>query len=185
MDVRCNMMTSSNGNFFRVTGHLCGEFTGPRWIHHTKASDAELWCYLWSKRLSKQWWGWWFETLSHPLWRHRNECHRWYSSQKASNAGLSCFFVVSCEIPLNKQQFPTSLNTMTHMWRCCKVFENAVNVLRDELGWYQEVLLWSANRTSIGSDNGLSPIGAKPIYIHQCWVFISWTLRNKLKWIFT
>ena len=40
------MMTSSNGNIFRVTGHLCGEFTGPRWIPHTKASDAELWCFL-------------------------------------------------------------------------------------------------------------------------------------------
>ena len=25
-------MTSSNGNIFRVTGHLCGEFTGPLWI---------------------------------------------------------------------------------------------------------------------------------------------------------
>ena len=25
-----------------------------------------------NKRLSKQWWGWWFETLSHPLWRHCN-----------------------------------------------------------------------------------------------------------------
>ena len=25
-------MTSSNGNIFRVTGHLCGKFTGPRWI---------------------------------------------------------------------------------------------------------------------------------------------------------
>ena len=24
------------------------------------------------KRLSKQSWGWWFETLSHPLWRHCN-----------------------------------------------------------------------------------------------------------------
>ena len=24
------------------------------------------------KRLSKQSWGWWFETLSRPLWRHRN-----------------------------------------------------------------------------------------------------------------
>ena len=24
------------------------------------------------KRLSKQSWGWWFETLSHSLWRHRN-----------------------------------------------------------------------------------------------------------------
>ena len=26
-----------------------------------------------NKRLSKQWWGWWFHTLSRPLWRHRNE----------------------------------------------------------------------------------------------------------------
>ena len=42
------MMTSSNGNIFRVTGPLCGEFTGDRWILHTKASDAELWCFLWS-----------------------------------------------------------------------------------------------------------------------------------------
>ena len=44
----CIMMTSSNGNVFRVTGHLCGEFTGPRWIPRTKASDVELWCFLWS-----------------------------------------------------------------------------------------------------------------------------------------
>ena len=36
------MMTSSNGNIFRVTGHLCGEFTGLRWIPRTKASDAVL-----------------------------------------------------------------------------------------------------------------------------------------------
>ena len=44
----CNMMTSSNGNIFRVTGHLCGEFIGPRWIPRTNASDADLWCFLWS-----------------------------------------------------------------------------------------------------------------------------------------
>ena len=25
------------------------------------------------KPLSKQWWGWWYETLSCPLWRHGNE----------------------------------------------------------------------------------------------------------------
>ena len=43
-----SMMTSSNGKIFRATGHLCGEFTGPQWIHHTKASDAELWCLHWS-----------------------------------------------------------------------------------------------------------------------------------------
>ena len=41
------MMTSSNGNIFRVTGPLYGEFTGRRWISHTKASDTELWCFLW------------------------------------------------------------------------------------------------------------------------------------------
>ena len=42
------MMTSSNGNIFRVTGHLSGEFTGYRWIPRTNASDAEFWCFLWS-----------------------------------------------------------------------------------------------------------------------------------------
>ena len=34
------MMTSSNGNIFCVTGPLCGEFTGHRWIPITKASDV-------------------------------------------------------------------------------------------------------------------------------------------------
>ena len=42
------MMTSSNGNIFRVIGPLWGEFTVHRWIPLTKASDAELWCFLWS-----------------------------------------------------------------------------------------------------------------------------------------
>ena len=37
------MITSSNGNFA-----ACGEFTSHRWIPLTKASDAELWCFLWS-----------------------------------------------------------------------------------------------------------------------------------------
>ena len=67
-------MTSSNGNIFRVTGPLCGEFTGHRWIPRKKASDAELWFVFLDLRLnkwlSKPWWGWWFETLSRPLWCH-------------------------------------------------------------------------------------------------------------------
>ena len=29
---------------------LCGEFTGDRWIPRTKASDADIWCFLWSAR---------------------------------------------------------------------------------------------------------------------------------------
>ena len=31
-----------------LQGPLCGEFTGHRWIPLTKASDVELWCFLWS-----------------------------------------------------------------------------------------------------------------------------------------
>ena len=32
---------------FRVTGPSWGEFTGDRWIPPTKATDAELWYFLW------------------------------------------------------------------------------------------------------------------------------------------
>ena len=69
---RC-MMTSSNGNIFRVTGHLCGEFTQSP---ETRSFDVFFDLRL-NKRLSKQSWGWWFETLSRPLWRHCNGSHPW------------------------------------------------------------------------------------------------------------
>ena len=68
-------MTSSNGNIFRVTGHLCGEFTGagkfPAQRPVTRSFDA-IFDLRWNKRPRKQWWGWWFETPSSPLWRHPN-----------------------------------------------------------------------------------------------------------------
>ena len=44
----CLMMTSSNENIFRVTGPLCGEFIGHRYIPRAKTSDAEPWYFLWS-----------------------------------------------------------------------------------------------------------------------------------------
>ena len=60
-------------NHFRLTGPLCGEFTGHRWIPSTKASDAELFSNLClNKGLGKHSWGWWFETPSRPLRRHCN-----------------------------------------------------------------------------------------------------------------
>ena len=67
--MRESMMTSSNGNIFRVTGHLCGEFTGHRWM--TRSFDVFFDLRL-NKRLNKQSWGCWFETPSPPLWRHCN-----------------------------------------------------------------------------------------------------------------
>ena len=68
-------MTSSNGNIFRVTGHLCGEFTGLRWIPPqrpvTRSFDV-FFDLCPNKQLSKHSWGWWFETPSGSLWRHSN-----------------------------------------------------------------------------------------------------------------
>ena len=72
----CDMMTSSNGNIFRVTGPLCGVFTGPgesptqRPV--TRSFDVFFHLRL-NKRLRKQPWGWWFETPSWSLWRQCND----------------------------------------------------------------------------------------------------------------
>ena len=126
-----HIMTSSNGNIFRVTGPLCGEFTGHRWIPSTKASDAEPWSrgldvsfdLRQNKRLNKQSWGWWFETPLHSLWRHRNEVSRAgtsnYSPQKLWN-------VITCPYPwyllltqhsrdlVRPRCDTTNYNTMSH-----------------------------------------------------------------------
>ena len=67
------MMTSSNGNIFRVTGPLCGEFTGPGEFPAQRPVTRSFDVFFDlrpNKRLSKQPWGWWFETLSWSLWHH-------------------------------------------------------------------------------------------------------------------
>ena len=100
------MMTSLNGNNFRVTGPLCGEFTGfgefPAQRPVTLSFDV-FFDLRPNKRLSKQPWGWWFETPSWSLWRQCNECSRWRNECKMSAAGdenviktitfsLQCFY---------------------------------------------------------------------------------------------
>ena len=65
-----NMMTSSNGTIFRVTGHFLGEFPAQRPV--TRSFDVFFDLRL-KKPLSKQPWGWWFETLSCLLWGQCNE----------------------------------------------------------------------------------------------------------------
>ena len=64
------MMTSWNGNIFRVTGHFTGEFPAQRPV--TRNIDVFFDLRL-NRMLRKQWWDWWLETPSHPLWRHWNE----------------------------------------------------------------------------------------------------------------
>ena len=69
------MMTSSNGNIFRVTGLLCGnspvtgEFPAQRPV--TRSFDVFFDLHM-NKRKNKQSRRRWFETPSLSLWRHRN-----------------------------------------------------------------------------------------------------------------
>ena len=72
---RKRMMTSSNGNNFRVlaicteNSPVTGEFPAQRPVMRSLDVFFDL-CL--NKRLSKQSWGWWFETPWCSLWRHCN-----------------------------------------------------------------------------------------------------------------
>ena len=70
-----SMMTSSNGIIFRVTGPLCGEFTSHGEFPTQRPVTRSFYVFFdlrLNKRLSKQSWGWRFETPSCSLWRHCN-----------------------------------------------------------------------------------------------------------------
>ena len=78
-----------------------GEFAGQRPV--TRSFDVFFDMRL-NKRLSKQLWGWWFETLSRPLWRHRNvqlstsPCGwlqmYWHQSQQLPRRSNTCTFEI-------------------------------------------------------------------------------------------
>ena len=76
MSQQWNMMMSSNGNIFHVTGPSWGETIGtggyPSQKPLTWSFDVFFVLHL-NKRLSKQWWGWWFVMPSCPLWHHCND----------------------------------------------------------------------------------------------------------------
>ena len=136
-------MTSTNGNIFRVTGHLCGEITGPWWIPRTKTSFDVFFDLRLNKRLSKQSSGWWFETLSSPLWRHYNvtwlcyysdrnslKPHKWFDDHPQSPVSMKAtfwFHISQIDISAGEwqrfnwwqpsrllQHFETCMNTLSH-----------------------------------------------------------------------
>ena len=102
-----NIRTSSNGNIFRVTSHLCGKFTGHRWISLTKASDAELWCFL-SKNVGQE-----------------QICYRWlhqFSSQWRHNERDGVIFILSIFTQLFIQaQIKENIKAPRH-WPLCGEF---------------------------------------------------------------
>ena len=93
-------MTSSNGIIFRVTGPLCGEFTGHGWIPSQRpvTRSFDVFFHLCPyKRLSKQSRGWWFETKPCSLWRH---CDNSYTTNSGVNTCYLMLFTFSHSIVL-------------------------------------------------------------------------------------
>ena len=87
-----------------------GEFPAQRPV--TRSFDVFFDLRL-NKRLSKQSWGWWFETLPRPLWRHSNENKQNDNSQSTPssyrfrwgtdfNAASNGFLVSFCAQPSDK-----------------------------------------------------------------------------------
>ena len=112
-------MTSSNGNIFRVTGPLCGEFTGPGEFPTQKpvtwSFDVFFDLHL-NKRLSKQPWGWWFETPSWSLWRQCNEIFQAYFStlnlpEVCFNIKIMAYFTILVRWSLYWKKTQISLTT--------------------------------------------------------------------------
>ena len=62
------MVTSSNGNIFRVTGLLCGEFTGHRWIAPPQRPVTRSFDVIFDQTMETSV----IETPSRRLWRHYN-----------------------------------------------------------------------------------------------------------------
>ena len=62
----CQMMTSSNRKNFRVTGHLCGQFTGYRWIppHKFQWREALMFSLIYA------WINGWLNNREAGDWRH-------------------------------------------------------------------------------------------------------------------
>ena len=125
---RYHMMTSSNGDIFRVTGHLCREFTGPGEFPTqrpvTRSFDGFIDLRP-NKRLSKHWWGWWFET---PLWRHCNAvCYdSIWSINKLDQIELTK--------EINFKRSRDSIAVVHHFVRRCVSFQWSIGIMSSHHG---------------------------------------------------
>ena len=156
-------MTSSNGIIFRITGPLCGEFTGPGEFPTqrpvTRSFDVYFDLRL-NKRLSKQSWGWWFETLSRSLWRHRNAPVHWQWG----------YYMQSYTKP-SKWLFE-----LKKTWRRTWCHESVHIVLLNSL-WPSDVIWRQRSRSTLTRVMACC-LTAPSHYLNQCWLIISGVVRH-------
>ena len=135
-----------------------GEFPAQRPV--TRSFDVFFDLRL-NKRLSKQSWGWWSETLSRPLWRHRNVNVRIRLVERSGTRQrrVQIIKVISCKAPiphlgplywhgstytLGKKVVTPPLKTIKPMWIEFLCFHLA------EIG-----MIWTRDCSSTKSDTTL------------------------------
>ena len=99
-----------------------GEFSSQGQWRVTKASEAELGCFLsigaWLNGWSKQSWGWWFETSSHSSWRH---CNEWPMDCPHKLITIICKSINMIPVLSSVNQFVGFLIWSTNMIQNCKL----------------------------------------------------------------
>ena len=122
------MMTSSNGNIFRVTGPLCGEFTGHRWIPLTKGSDAELLMFY----LTCAWiHGWVNNRDAGDLRRHR------------THYDVIVMFCAKCH--RNREHHDRVMRVFVHLWVLYQPLLSILIIMsssyqRRNPKWYEQIM---------------------------------------------
>ena len=151
------MMTSSNGNIFRVTGPLCGEFTGPGEFPAqrpvTRSFDVFFDLRL-NKRLSKQLWGWWFETSSWSLWRH---CNGQIPDLKWTNGRWNHVKFPTFENWLSAKlrylqcvcYWDTGLSSAINLYMTCWIWQNLFHVMSCRLRATGHLAVWAPLQTTL------------------------------------
>ena len=131
--------TSSNGNIFRVTGILRGEFTGHRWIPRTRPVTRSFDVFFdlrLNKRLSKQSRDRWSETPPRSLWRQSNDMTftNWYNERSVRrHAGHKAFQAFYGDLhPFIQQSLPPLIQVLIGIIH----ISDAILILLEKAGDY-------------------------------------------------
>ena len=124
------MTTSSNGSISALlaicagNSPVTGEFPAQRPETRSFYFFFDL-CL--NKQLRKQSWGWWFEKLSRPLWRHCNVCQKRVLNPPIFHFS-GAFFIKDVHLILTKQPWETNdgLNNLRSLLKYVMVFINPV-----------------------------------------------------------
>ena len=95
---------------------IAGEF--PRQRPVTRSFDVFFDLRL-NNRLSKQSWGWWFETLSRPLWRHCNALTSQVDSWMHFHVGCACNKTGISQMSNTAWFIPRHLFCIGELWQEC------------------------------------------------------------------